>query len=487
MTIKSIGFLIGLSLLAGCTVKREFVTPQTNTPPGPTIPKNVDPNAPITGEWTQARGGAGGFANYESFKNFQYNFDIEGSNQPVAIQLTSDVIDVQYALFDPLGQLIDVQGRGRSVGVNNYSLNAGKYRIVVTADRRAVGKFSLSLLGTKAGADLIPSFILQSNTQNWGSFGGGGREVTFKNHFYTFDVSEDNTTLDVELSSADVDIALTIYDALGQQVASATGSRYQFLLQAIKKGTYTVMAGTNVRSSIGDYQMNLFGKKIANLKRVESQLLQSNTQNWGPLGGGGKEVTYKNHFYTFEVTEDNFTVDVELESPDTDVALYVYDQLGQPLNTSYFGDRSKYVILKLNKGTYSVMAATVTRGSVGTYNLRLIGKVQNLQRVESQFTTVKGTWDNKTSADIYSVDLTPNTSPLDIELTSSETVCQIDLQNSSGTTLTYTVLANNSNHLLGKNLAKATYLIKVYPGRVSGKPGTYTLNLSGRYGNFRKL
>lgn len=374
MKIKQISLIFCILLLAGCTIKREYVTPQTNSTPGPTIPKTVDPNAPTTGEWTQAKGGAGGFPNYESFKNFQYNFEIEGNNQAVAIQLLCDVIDVQYALFNPLGQQIDVQGRGRNVGSNNYTLNAGKYRIVVTADRQAVGKFSLSLIGTKAGATLIPSNILQSNTQNWGA-----------------------------------------------------------------------------------------------------------------LGGGGKDVTYKNHFYTFDVTEDNFSVDVELESPDTDVALYVYDQLGQPLNTSYFGDRSKYVILKLNKGTYSVMAATVTRGSVGNYTLRLVGKAQNLQRVESQFTTVKGTWDSKTAADLYSVDLTPNTSPLDIELTSAETVCQIDLQNTSGTTLTNTTLANNSIHLLGKNLAKATYLIKVYPGRVSGKPGNYTLNLYGRYTNFKKL
>ncbi|GAB4038389.1 hypothetical protein GCM10028809_56420 [Spirosoma gilvum] len=366
--------MVWISILAGCTVKQESVQPQTTSNPGPTVPQVVDPTAPITGEWTQAKGGAGGFTNVDSFKNFQYNFEIEGNNQPVAIQLTSDVIDVQYALFNPLGQQIDVQGRGRNVGASNYTLNAGKYRIVVMADRQAVGKFSLSLMGTKAGGTIIPS-----------------------------------------------------------------------------------------------------------------NLLQSNTQNWGTLGGGGKDVTYKNHFYTFEVTEDNFSIDVEIESPDTDVALYVYDQLGQALNTSYFGDRSKYVILKLNKGTYSVMAATVIRGSVGNYNLRLVGKAQNLQRVESQLTTVKGTWDSKTSADVYSVELTPNTSPLDIELTSPETVCQIDLQNTSSTTLTYTVLASNSNYLLGKNLAKNTYLVKVYPGRVSGKAGTYTLNVVGRYSNFKKI
>lgn len=339
----------------------------------------VDPNDPNfttanpTGEWKASSGGAGGFTNFDSFKNFQYNFEVVGNNQPVSIALTSPDINVAYALFNPLGQSIDVQSNSRNLS-GKYTLNAGIYRVVVAADRQAVGNFALTLTGTKNGAS-----------------------------------------------------------------------------------------------------------------RIAAQVLQSNTQNWGPLGGGGKDVTYKNHFYTFDITEDNFSVDVELESPDTDVALYVYDQLGQPLNTSYFGDRSRYVILKLNKGTYSVMAATVTRGNIGNYNLRLTGKIQNLQRVQSQLTTVKGSWATNTAFDTYSVDLTPNSSPLDIDIASAETECQIDLQNSSGTRLSYTVLANKTNYLLGKNLAKATYLIKVYPGRVSGKPGNYTINVIGLYTNFKKI
>lgn len=467
-----------LLLMLGCS-KTSTVDPNTSTTTAPS-PPTTNP----TGQWTATRSG-GGFNNFDSFKNYQYTFEVVGDNQPVSIALTSPDINVQYGLFNPLGQRIDIQGYDRAVS-SKYSLNAGVYRVVVTADRRAIGKFSLVLTGTKDGASLIASQQLPSDTQTWGKLGGGGLEKTFRNHFYTFEVTDDNTTVDIELSSADTDIALFLYDALGERVAVATGNRYQFMLRPVKKGTYTVMAGTYTRGSVGNYQLNLFGK-VTTLKRVESQTLESGTQNWGPLGGGGKDVTYKNQFYTFDVTDDYFSIDAELESPDTDVALYVYDKLGQPLNTSYFGDRSKYVVLNLNKGSYSVMAATVKRGSIGNYNLRLMGKIQNLQRVQSQLTTIKGTWASNTAADTYSVELTPNSSPLDIDLTSAETECQIDLQNSSGTRLSYTALALKTNYLLGKNLSKATYLIKVYPGRVSGKPGNYTLNVIGQYTNFKKI
>lgn len=342
------------------------------------VPKEEDPKtAPlkirtVRGEWLAAQGGSGGTNNFDTYKNLQYNFEVGENNQPVEISLVSGDIDVQFALFDPIGQRLNVSSVGRSLS-GSFKLNAGKYRIVVCAARRAVGKF-------------------------------------------------------------------------------------EFIIQGILKDP----------------------------EKIASQTLQSNTQNWGTLGGGGKDKSFKNHFYTFEITDDNSSIDVELESPDTDIAFYVYDELGQALNNSFFNERYRFFITAAKKGVYTVMAATGTRGSVGTYRLNIFGKVNNLKRVESQATTIKGTWANNSSVDTYSLQLTPNTSPLDIEFSSADAKAIMDLQNNVGARITYTVTSKNTDYIVRDNLPKGEYRIVVYPGRNLGSGG-YSLSVHGQFINMKKI
>jgi hypothetical protein len=337
-------------------------------------PKEVDPSAPTpnpSGEWLQANGGAGGYNNFESFKNFQYTFEVAGNNQPVTIRLTSNDINVQFALFSPNGTKSDVQGNKRDVS-GQYTLNAGVYTVVVAAERGAVGRFSLALTGTKNGASLIPS-----------------------------------------------------------------------------------------------------------------QIVSSGTQNWGDLGGGGRNLSYRNHLYDFEVTEDNTSFDVELESADTDVALYIYNPLGQQVGTLQTGRYAPYIV-GANKGTYTVMAATNVRGGKGNYNLRITGKVANLKRRNSQTSSLTGRWPDNKATDTYSVQLTANSSPLDIELTSPDTKAYMELQTNTGN---YIRNASSANTLVivQQNVAKNTYQIQVYPLRISGDPGSYTLTVAGQFADFKKL
>jgi hypothetical protein len=367
--MKNILVLVALAgVLLGCDPSKNKVDPDPYKP-DPTLVTDTP-----KGQWTADLGGGGGFENLESFKNVQYLFDVEDANHPVIITLTSPDINVQYALFDPLGTRIDVSGQSRGES-KQYKLNAGQYRVVVASDRRAVGKFDLVLVGTKAGATRIPFETLQSGSQSWGS-----------------------------------------------------------------------------------------------------------------LGGGGSTKTFKNHFYTFDVTQDNFSVDISLESADTDVELVVYDPLGQVLASDFFNSRYRFKVLALKKGTYTVMAATDQRGSVGTYQLNVVGKVLNLKKVESQTTTVKGSWASKTSVDTYTLQLTPNSSPLDIELTSPDTNAGIDLQTGAGTLIVSSAaVTSKEEFIVRQDMAKGTYRILVSPGRISGVPGNYTLSVHGQFSDFKKL
>lgn len=469
--------IVGLGLLLGCK-KEEAVDPAL-----------VDRKTP--GEWSAAQVGAGGFGNADSFKNFQYTFEVGGANQVVSLTLTSATMDVQYALFNPLGQQIDISTKGRSV-TKPYTLNAGKHRLVVMADRQAVGTFTLNTVGLNADPVRIESPVLQSGSQSWGPLGGGGRARTLKNHFYTFDVTDDNSTADIELFSAETDIAFTLYDALGQEVETTTGGRYQFLLKAVKKGTYTVMAATNVRAAVGNYQLNVFGK-VANLKRVESQVVQSGIQTWGPLGGGGNVRTFKNHFYTVEVTEDNTPIDFAVESADVDVEMVIYNPLGQTIASDFFNSRNRFKVIILTKGTYTVMAATSMRGAVGNYQLNIFGKVANLKRVESQMLQ-SGTQDwgplggggavKSTKNHFYSFEVTEENSIVDLEIESADTETCLFLYNN----LDVAITQQQGSRYLFRIIATRKGTYTVMAGTLSrGDAGKYSLRIFGKVANLQRI
>lgn len=381
MKRNTIILLIGWLGLVGCTIQREVVIPQTGTTPGTTTPGTTLPGSTselkvhtVTGEWVAANGGSGGLYAFNTFKNYQYTLTVANNNQKLDITLTSADIDVQFALYDPLGQLIQSTTPSRSA-VNSFTVNAGAYRVVVGAARQAVGKFTLTAAGVNSDPARIASQTLQSGLQNWGALGGGGNVKSTKNHFYSFEVTDDNSTIDLEIESADTETSLILYDGLDVAVARQSGQRYLFQIQAAKKGTYTIMAGTGVR------------------------------------------------------------------------------------------------------------------GSVGSYKLRVFGKVGNLKQIPSTTSTITGNWPSGTSFDTYSLQLTDNSSPLDIDLASADISVRVTLQNSTGDKLDNTCCADKSVTLTFENLSKGTYRIMVqsYPTPSRQGPGNYTLNVFGRYTDFKKL
>jgi hypothetical protein len=339
----------------------------------PTDPKQAAAKPrTISGEWFGDKGGAGGTGNYDSFKNFQYNFVVGFDNQEVNIELSSNVIDVQFAIFSPNGTKIYNSFTDRSV-TRKLTLNTGTYRMVVCAERTNVGKF-------------------------------------------------------------------------------------QFLITGI----------------------------IGNPIIIPSEILQSGTQNFGTLGGAGSKYSFKNHFYTFEVTEDNFGVDIELQSSDTDIELLIFNPLGIQLNNSFFSERYRFEVQVLRKGIYTIMVGTDVRGGVGNYKLAVFGKVKNLSKIVSQVSITKGNWANNNAFDTYSLQLTANSSTIDIELLSSDAKGIIDLQTATGNRIVYSVIPSNYEFIVRENLAKGEYRIVVYPGRNAGS-GNYTLNVHGQFTDFKKL
>lgn len=331
------------------------------------------------GEWSSAST-AGGFDNYTSYKNFHYTFEVAEANQVVSFELISGDINVQYTLFDPIGNRVETSTQGRQISSPYTAKSPGIYRIVVSADRRAIGKFSLKVTGTKAGIEPVSFQALRSETQNWGPLGGGAGKKTFKNHFYTFEVVEDNSAIDIELLSADTEVSLFLYDNLGALVTARQSSRYEYILYAVKKGVYTVMAGTNSRGSVGNYNLHIFGK-TKNLKRVSSSS-ETKSEKWnaGKIG----EIL---HIYSIDITSDaNSPLDIELASPDVNVVIELQDKSGDNIGGIYGAQKSQFYLSKdLPKGSYRIQVRpSGTLGgstSGGKYGLTVAGQFANLKKM----------------------------------------------------------------------------------------------------------
>ena len=348
--------------------------------------KSIDPYAPTSrpvGEWKAEAGGAGGFTNYNSLKNFQYNFDVPTGNQKVNIRLTSGDINVKYALFDAFDLPIDVQGKGQDLS-KQYTLDAGTYRIVVTAERQAVGRFSLSLEGTQSGATLISSTVLQSKL-DWGSLGGGGNEVTIKNRFYSVDVTEDGTGFDVELESPDTDAGIWVYDLPSRQFTTSRQGRYAYEIRTVTKGTYLMMVATTKRGSTGSYNLRVTGK-VANLTSVESQSMVVTGQWSATSKVDQNKLAYDD--YTLQVNDDGTNMlDLEISSSDTFVELYLQSVGGAtisiPSQASAQNKSYKIVQSTLSKGLYKITARTSTsaKGKYGSYTLNVVGRFSDFKKL----------------------------------------------------------------------------------------------------------
>jgi hypothetical protein len=325
---------------------------------------NTKDSRVFSGEWVAVKGGAGGFNEAESYKNYQLEYEVEGSNQEVTFTLESSDINVAFMLYHANGERMGVSRTGRNP-TDTKTLNSGKYRIAILAERNGLGKFKLTIGGIKKDIVQVPSETLKSGEKNWGEYGGGGRAVTPKNHIYSFEVTEDNTWVDIEMNSKDTEIALYVSNANKEIVAQAIARRSHYHLLRFNKGSYSIMAATDVRGSRGSYTLDVYGK-VKNLSLVEYQtkVIEGNWINDQDL-----------KIYDIEVTENN-NFDFEISSPATGFVYALHDSNGNQLSRetrmipgSAFGSGI------LPSGKYRFYAQPYGAGN-GNFKIVIVGKIK---------------------------------------------------------------------------------------------------------------
>lgn len=339
--------------------------------------------------------------------------------------------------------------------------------------------FSLMFSQCSLVDSVVPKTAKASGKWDEVSGKGGGDNLSPRNHYYTFDVNSNNKTITISLSS-DIDAGFSLYDPLGQLSTYTYGGREHEKEVVLNKGKYTILIYCVQRDGIGSYKLNVSGTS-SGLERTNFQRLKVENAKFSPDGGGGNFVTFRNHIYQFETTEDNSVVDVSLDMAVNDGFFILYNQLGEVVVYTYSG-RSKWEVRELPKGTNTLLVGTYERDALNSvYELNIFGKVQNLRQVPFQSETVKSSWSGLNSVDTYSLRVTEDNSTLDVALKSPDIDGYFTVSDPLGNIMEYTYSGRNKFTVSKVN--KGTYTIKTYP--YQGK-GSYSLIIYGQFTDLKK-
>lgn len=331
----------------------------------------------VTGTWDPG----GGLSHPFSFRNHRYSFTVPADGSSLSITLESPGADGAIWLYNPLGQEVDKTWGDRSLTLTADELDAGEYLLIAGTQERGVSsKYKLEVAGMASALTRIPSQILTASGA-WDTEGGGlGHPHSFRNHRYTVEVTEQNSMLDIILESTGADGAIWVYNPLGQEIDKTWGDRDLFIVaEAPRKGTYTIIVGTQQRNVLNaSYQLNVNGQ-VANLSRISSQVACADGNI--PQGAGlGQPNSTKNDIYTFQVTENNSSIDLIVRSPAYDLAVWVYNPLGQEIGRTW-GDRDLFIVEgDLKAGTYKIVCGTQQENEGGPYHLCVVGQLSNFKK-----------------------------------------------------------------------------------------------------------
>ncbi len=220
--------------------------------------------------------------------------------------------------------------------------------------------------------------------------------------------------------------------------------------------------------------------------------LQVANVSFGDEGGGGgfgnrPPISPRNHFYTFDITEDNAPIEINVSSADVSVWLVLRAPTGEETYT--YGTQPagtpRTILKKFNKGTYGLYIGTGKRDDIGKYSLEVTGKVQNLKQTVYNSAIQAGSYVGKKAAITYTLTVTEDNSVLDVSLRSPDIVGNIDIYNPSGIRLDYSTAATNYVYAIEK-VNKGTHKIVVTPGISTSGTGNYRLSVYGKFSDLKK-
>lgn len=326
---------------------------------------------------------------------------------------------------------------------------------------------------------------------------GAGRSYpqSFRNHHYTFKVDNNNTNVEINLESDAVNVYIWVYNSLGEQLERGGGGLSRMLNLVLNSGTYTVIAGTNDRGAIGNYNLDVKGNGVSEINRISSNRLTIDDGVWDEGGGGHSNYSFRNHYYKFEVEENNTYVDIVLQSPDTEVALYLYDSF--ETYERQYGNKTEEIVYQLNAGSYFLLVSPRERNQpISNYYLDIAGQVSNLEKISSTSKLFENvSWEDDGGGGLsypfsfrnhrYLVEVTKNNTSIDAILRSNEAEVCIWFYDTNGEFIKREY--GTKNEFLIGDVNEGTYLLIVGPRYRDVPDADYTLDIVGALGEVTKM
>lgn len=339
----------------------------------------VDVNGPdqlktASGTWDYGAGN-----NFpQSFRNAHYTVELLSDRDTLNITLSSNETDVSLWLYNPLGELVRQRWGDRTENIFAAELASGTYTIIAGTNRRGeAGNFTLDVSGNIGDINRLKS-VTEEQTGDWHTNGGGNNfPQSARNHTYLFEVTENNSALDIVLVSDDTDVSLWFYNSLNELVRQRWGGRSEYVVEGANAGTYRVVVGTNARGVLdADYSINVNGC-FSDMRYLPTQdTVVTSTITTG--AGNNDQESAANDVYTFEVTENNSAIDIIMESPDFDISFWLIDPLGNVVRQRW-GGRSHFVVETTNAGVYRLVCGTNQVGAAGSYTVSVVGVFTDFQ------------------------------------------------------------------------------------------------------------
>ncbi|MBF2069258.1 ELWxxDGT repeat protein [Fischerella thermalis] len=322
--------------------------------------------------------------------------------------------------------------------------------------------------------------------------------------FYKFTISGSSASaVSFLLNGLSDDARLRLYDDSGSSVAlqtassSSDGTIPALLARSLNAGTYYIRV-ESISGSSTSYNLTLTANVIptdngsgnSTATALDIGTLTSSYNAIDYVGNKGVVID-TDDYYKFNIT-NNGTLNVSLDGLGGNANIELYDQLGSKIASStLIGISPESIIKSLASGTYYVRVFPGGSGGDTNYHLSFsftadpvdnagntINDARDINPLSSTPSTFSDFVNSADPNDYYRFDLTSD-ALVDILLTPETANANLQLLDSSGTSIISSTLTSTTPDSIIRSLIAGTYYIRVYPASNS-QTTNYNLSVSAQ-------
>ncbi|MBU2948597.1 hypothetical protein [Zobellia uliginosa] len=346
----------------------------------------------------------GGFKNNSSPRNHFYTFVNNTPNTRISIIVKAKSEDAKVDIMLFKGENYnstlesDKSYKSTEDSIEHLLTETGTYTVVITAEKEIETSYSLSFLANQEIKELTPTVnSVETVSGVWENAGGYDNYLSPSNRMFNFEVTKENTYVDILLNSDSQDVKgkiIVLKDNNGEYAQVTSSLNYdvkkeisEFLIT--EPGNYSIVA-TAAEYGNGGFSLQLFGmnNSISTITAEKTDVL-TQEGNFEPSGGGiMTPYSPLGKAYKFSTVNDNTIIDIVAESNNSEASLnyYLY-KLTQGEKKLVFQATKTRLTVKPKMSTFSKilpemgdyeLVVTSETESTGTFEVTLSSKPESV-------------------------------------------------------------------------------------------------------------